>query len=79
MKKLLFVLLSSLLIAGTAMAGGSIFGGGKHKQAFNPYGVHSVNVHVCGNLECPPIRIVTGKCDGEKMSWHWGVCLCDEG
>ena len=78
MKKTALLLLGTILISGTTYAGGSIFGGGKHKTA-NPYGVNSINVHVCSSLECPPVRIVEGKCDGAHMSMRWGVCLCDEG
>ena len=67
-----------VLIASTAFAGGSIFGGHKHKSV-NTNGVYAIGVHICSSLECPPIRIVEGKCDGENMSKHWGVCVCDKG
>ena len=67
-----------VLIASTAFAGGSIFGGHKHKTV-NTNGVYAIGVHICSSLECPPIRIVEGKCDGENMSKHWGVCVCEAG
>ena len=79
MKKITLLLLGTALITGTAYAGSSIFGGGKHKQASNPYGVDSINIHVCGSLECPPVRIVEGSCDGENMFQRWGVCVCEKG
>lgn len=66
------------LISLSAYAGGSIFGGHKHKTS-NLNGVYSIGLHICSSLECPPVRIVTGKCDGDHMSKHWGVCVCDEG
>ncbi len=74
-----YCLLSILVFcADFSYAGGSIFGGGKHKQA-NPYGVYSIGIHICSSLECPPIRIVEGLCTGEHMEKRWGVCICDEG
>ena len=36
-------------------------------------------MHVCSELECPPVRIITGDCDGEHMQMRWGVCICDLG
>ncbi len=78
MHKTTLLLLSTVLLTTTAWAGGSIFGGHKHKTA-NPYGVYSIGVHICSDLECPPIRIVQGNCTGENMSKHWGVCVCEAG
>ena len=72
MHRSVILLLSTMLIVTTAYAGGSIFGGGKHKRAYNPYGVNSINVHVCGSLECPPVRIVEGACDGERHEFTLG-------
>lgn len=77
MKKVLFLLLSTILITSTAWAGGSIFG--HKKKSSNAYGVYSVNVHVCSSLECPPVRIVSGSCDGEHMEKSYGVCICEKG
>ena len=77
MRKIILMLLGVTLIAGNAMAGGSLFKS-KHKTA-NVNGVYAIGVHVCSSLECPPVRIVEGKCDGEHMSQHWGVCVCDKG
>jgi len=72
------LILLGVLITSTAFAGGSIFGGHKHKTV-NTNGVYAIGVHICSSLECPPIRIVEGKCDGENMSKHWGVCVCEAG
>ncbi len=77
MRKMALTLLTTTLIASTAIAGSSIFGH-KHKTV-NTNGVYSIGVHICGNLECPPVRIVEGKCDKEHMSKHWGVCVCEKG
>ncbi len=71
MRKLTFLLLTTTLMAGTAYAGGSLF---KHKKSSNPYGVNAINVHICSELECPEVRIITGECDGEHMEMRYGVC-----
>ncbi len=76
MHKTTFLLLSTILVAGTAFAGGSILG---HKKKSNPYGVNAINVHICDELECPPVRIVEGDCSGEHMEMRYGVCLCEAG
>ena len=78
MRKITLLLLSTILLSSVAYAGGHIFGGHKTKTA-NPNGVHSIGVHVCGSLECPPVRITQGSCTGDHMSKHWGVCVCDKG
>ena len=75
---LILCVLSVCLLSSLAYAGGSIFGGHKHKTA-NPNGVYSIGVHICSSLECPPIRIVEGDCSGTNMTKHWGVCVCDKG
>ena len=83
-KAFLYSSCSFLLFVGTmalttpTLAGGSIFGGGKHKTS-NLAGVYAINVHICNSQECPPVRIIPGQCDGEHMTKHWGVCVCDEG
>ena len=74
-----FLLVTIVMVAFTALAGGSLFGGGKKSKTYNPEGVYAIGVHFCSTLECPPIRIVEGKCDGEHMQKRWGVCICDEG
>ena len=78
MRKMALILLTTTLIASSAMAGSSLFGGHKAKTV-NTNGVHSIGIHICSSLECPPVRIVEGKCDKEHMSQHWGVCVCDDG
>ncbi len=72
----LLLLLSTILLAETAFAGGSILG---HKRRSNPYGVNAINVHVCSELECPRVRIISGDCTGEHMEMRWGVCICEAG
>ncbi len=73
-----FLLVVLVMLAFAAFAGGSIFGG-KNSKSDNPDGVYAIGVHFCSTLECPPIRIIEGICDGENMQKRWGVCLCDEG
>ena len=71
------LLLCTVLMVGSAYAGGSLF---KHKsKTANTNGVYSIGVHICGSLECSPIRIVQGQCTGEHMTQQWGVCVCDKG
>ena len=74
-----FVFVTITCIVSTVYADGILFGSGRRYKASNPQGVSSINVHMCNSLECPPVRIVEGKCDKEHMSMHWGVCVCNEG
>ncbi len=76
MRKIAFLLLTTTLMAGTVYAGSSLF---KHKKSSNPYGVNAINLHICSELECPEVRIVSGDCNGEHMEMQYGVCLCEEG
>ena len=68
-----------LIFATAVLAGGSIFGGHKHR-AKNTDGVHSIGVHICGNLTCPDVVIREGSCEGlEHTTKQYGVCLCEDG
>ena len=78
MRKITFLLLSTVLFATSVYAGGSIFGHHKKKSS-NPYGVYAINVHICDKLECPEVRIIEGSCDGANMEKRWGVCVCEAG
>lgn len=71
------VILGIVFISLSAYAGTSVFKS-KHKVS-NDNGVNAIGVHICSNLECPPVRIVEGECTGEHMTKHWGVCVCDAG
>ena len=79
MRKNLITFGISLLVATSVLAGGSIFK--SHKtRTYNPDGVSSVGVYVCGSLECPPVRIVEGDCDTiPNATRKFGVCVCNEG
>ncbi len=77
MKKQTFILLCGVMVAGSALAGGSIFGGGKKTR--NADGVSSVGIQICGSLRCPDVIIKEGDCGNiENATQQYGVCVCKE-
>ena len=78
MKRVSLILLCGMMIAGSAFAGGSIFG--HRKTVRNVNGVSSVVVVICRGLSCPEVVVKEGNCDEiEHATQQYGVCICDDG
>ena len=73
------IVITLMLVSGTALAGGSIFGGHKTRTS-NPDGVSSIGIHICGSLNCPDVILKKGDCgEVEHATVKYGVCVCDDG
>ncbi len=54
------LLVITLILSTTVLAGGSIFGGHKTRTS-NPNGVTSIGAYICSDLDCSPVRVINAK------------------